>query len=119
MFWNPPVWIDDSDVEEDTKNYPPSADIPPPPRLLFAFLLMWQYLFHVSDAGITILIVFCSVQGKQQQVQSTANIAVMFRFLIILNNNYVQSVECCYLNHYNHKLVILNFVPPKYVATNH
>ena len=27
-------------------------------RLLFVFLLMWQYLFHVSDAGIAILIVF-------------------------------------------------------------
>ena len=32
--------------------------IPSPVRLIFVFLLLWQYHFHVSDAGITILIVF-------------------------------------------------------------
>jgi hypothetical protein len=54
----PPDWIDDSDTEENACEFTPSADIPSSLRLLFVFLLMWQYLFHVSDAGIAILIVF-------------------------------------------------------------
>ena len=62
------------------KNYPPSADIPPPPRLLFAFLLMWQYLFHVSDAGITIL------------MQCTGQTATGSKY----------SKHCCYVPFPNH-----------------
>ena len=55
---NPPLWIDDSDVEEDDSNRAVNAELPLPLRLLFVFLLMWQYNFHISDSGIAVLIVF-------------------------------------------------------------
>ena len=35
-----------------------NAELPLPLRLLFVFLLMWQYNFHISDSGIAVLIVF-------------------------------------------------------------
>ena len=59
-FWNfhSPLWIDDSDVEEDSDNHGPNSQIPFPLRLLFVFLLMWQYQFHISDSGIAVLVVF-------------------------------------------------------------
>ena len=55
------MWLvaNESDTENDSQYSETAADdIPQPLRLLSVFLLMWQYLYHVSDAGISILIVF-------------------------------------------------------------
>ena len=51
------IWSDSEEEEE----LPPDIHQPQMPvavRMLLCFLLLWQFLFHVSDAGIGVLILF-------------------------------------------------------------
>ena len=51
------IWSDSEEEEE----LPPDVHQPQMPvavHMLLCFLLLWQFLFHVSDAGIGVLILF-------------------------------------------------------------
>lgn len=51
------MWLDDEDDGVcDTASAP--VELHPIIRMCFIFLLMWQCIFHVSDAGMAILILF-------------------------------------------------------------
>ena len=54
---DPPIWIADEDDQDDDNTHS-ATELHPVIRLCMIFLLMWQCLFHVSDAGIAVLVIF-------------------------------------------------------------
>ena len=54
---DPSIWLADED-EEDIESTCQATELHPVIRLCMIFLLLWQCMFHVSDAGIAVLVLF-------------------------------------------------------------
>ena len=54
---DPPVWLADEE-EEDVGSTHQAIELHPVIRLCMIFLLLWQCVFHVSDAGMAVLVLF-------------------------------------------------------------
>ena len=105
-YQDPPVWLEDADDEEDAESLPPATELHPVLRLCMIFLLLWQCIFHVSDAGMAVLVLFIhhlfhllSSLTSSQYLSSLSNTCPTSLFsarkvLGLLDNQFVEYVIC-------------------------
>ena len=100
---DPPIWLADADSEEDAESILPAAELHPVIRLCMIFLLLWQCIFHVSDAGMAVLVLFMHhllhllSQLTSSQYLCTLSNASLYgarKLLGLLYDQFVEYVVC-------------------------